>query len=184
MKGLLENKTPRMAWARLALVPAAVVINLTFLYAVVRNAPGEVLKLKKYISVAVLRLVFCISPQASRIFAVLPGSWKFIISSILDMSFCSSLQPIFSNRFGGVLACGLKSHKATPMLNALLQTFAVPGSVFLNVLAGAIFGSYSGFMLCCLLAACGASLCYFLARYSFPVGVLSYVTIWLILKQC
>ena len=34
-----------MAWARLALVPAAVAINLTFLYAVVRNAPGEVLKL-------------------------------------------------------------------------------------------------------------------------------------------
>ena len=70
------------------------------------------------------------------------------------------------------------------MLNALLQTFAVPGSVFLNVLAGAIFGSYSGFMLCCLLTACGASLCYFLARYSFPVGVLSYVMIWLTLKQC
>ena len=33
----------RMAWARLALVPAAVALNLTFLYIVVRNAPGEVL---------------------------------------------------------------------------------------------------------------------------------------------
>lgn len=44
------------------------------------------------------------------------------------------------------------------------QTFAVPGSVFLNVLAGAIFGSSFGFLLCCLLTACGASLCYLLAR--------------------
>ena len=44
------------------------------------------------------------------------------------------------------------------------QTFAVPGSVFLNVLAGAIFGSMTGFPLCCGLTAVGASLCYCLAR--------------------
>jgi len=44
------------------------------------------------------------------------------------------------------------------------QTFAVPGSVFLNVLAGAIFGSVGGFLLCCSLTATGASLCYLLAR--------------------
>ena len=44
------------------------------------------------------------------------------------------------------------------------QTFAVPGSVFLNVLAGAIFGSGPGFLLCCCLTAFGASLCYLLAR--------------------
>jgi len=44
------------------------------------------------------------------------------------------------------------------------QTFAVPGSVFLNVLAGAIFGSTLGFLLCSFLTACGASLCYLLAR--------------------
>ena len=44
------------------------------------------------------------------------------------------------------------------------QTFAVPGSVFLNVLAGAIFGSARGFLLCCSLTALGASLCYLLAR--------------------
>lgn len=44
------------------------------------------------------------------------------------------------------------------------QTFAVPGSVFLNVLAGAIFGSARAFLLCCSLTALGASLCYLLAR--------------------
>ena len=43
------------------------------------------------------------------------------------------------------------------------QTFAVPGSVFLNVLAGAIFGPVLGFLLCCTLTAVGASLCYLLA---------------------
>jgi len=44
------------------------------------------------------------------------------------------------------------------------QTFAVPGSVFLNVLSGAIFGPGLGFLLCCSLTAVGASLCYLLAR--------------------
>ena len=44
------------------------------------------------------------------------------------------------------------------------QTFAVPGSVFLNVLSGAIFGPGLGFLLCCSLTAGGASLCYLLAR--------------------
>jgi len=44
------------------------------------------------------------------------------------------------------------------------QTFAVPGSVFMNVLAGALFGVPQGFLLCCSLTAMGASLCYLLAR--------------------
>jgi len=59
------------------------------------------------------------------------------------------------------------------------QTFAVPGSVFMNVLAGAIFGTPLGFSLCCSLTALGASFCYFLARgvgeelasYYFPTRV-------------
>jgi len=44
------------------------------------------------------------------------------------------------------------------------QTFAVPGSVFLNILAGSIFGLLPGFILCSFLTAFGASLCYLLAR--------------------
>ena len=44
------------------------------------------------------------------------------------------------------------------------QTFAVPGSVFLNVLAGALFGLPVGFVICCTLTACGASFCYLLAK--------------------
>jgi uncharacterized membrane protein YdjX (TVP38/TMEM64 family) len=45
------------------------------------------------------------------------------------------------------------------------QTFAVPGSVFLNVLAGAVFGLPCGFALCCVLTAVGATFCYLLARF-------------------
>lgn len=43
------------------------------------------------------------------------------------------------------------------------QTFAIPGSVFLNVLAGALFGAWSGFLLTCILSACGATFCYLLS---------------------
>ena len=40
----------------------------------------------------------------------------------------------------------------------------MPGSVFLNILAGALYGVWQGFLMCCLLTACGASQCYLLAR--------------------
>ena len=44
------------------------------------------------------------------------------------------------------------------------QTFAVPGSVLLNVLAGAVFGLPVAFGLCCLLTAVGGTFCCLLAR--------------------
>ena len=46
------------------------------------------------------------------------------------------------------------------------QTFAIPGSVFLNLLAGALFGLQIGFPLTCFLTACGATCCYLLARFA------------------
>ena len=46
------------------------------------------------------------------------------------------------------------------------QTFAIPGSVFLNLLAGAIFGLSLGFPLTCFLTACGATFCYLLAKFA------------------
>ena len=100
----VATQTARMAWARLALVPAAVALNLTFLYIVARNAPGEVwgqllLKLVWWSRMLGFRLAFCISPQASRTFAVLLECWEFIISCILNTSSCSSRQLTFSNRF-------------------------------------------------------------------------------------
>jgi len=44
------------------------------------------------------------------------------------------------------------------------QTFAIPGSVFLNLLAGALFGLWRSFALTCFLTACGATCCYLLSR--------------------
>ncbi|XP_076312897.1 transmembrane protein 41A-A-like [Tachypleus tridentatus] len=45
------------------------------------------------------------------------------------------------------------------------QTFAIPGSVFLNCLAGALFGIWFGFPMTCFLTAVGASCCYLLFKY-------------------
>lgn len=45
------------------------------------------------------------------------------------------------------------------------QTFAIPGSALLNLLGGALFGSWPlGFPLCCILTAIGASNCFLLSR--------------------
>jgi len=84
-----------------------------------------------------------------------------------QLSFPSSLENI--RTLSTVLNTYSSSHPQYVLLlfsSAYLfkQTFAVPGSVFLNVLAGAIFGTVGGFLLCCSLTALGASLCYSLAR--------------------
>ena len=46
------------------------------------------------------------------------------------------------------------------------QTFAIPGSVFLNLLAGKIFGLERGLPMVCVLTAIGASCCYYLAKFA------------------
>lgn len=46
------------------------------------------------------------------------------------------------------------------------QTFAIPGSVFLNLLSGALYGPLQGTIICSVLTACGASMCYFLSLIS------------------
>ncbi|XP_037381130.1 transmembrane protein 41A [Talpa occidentalis] len=43
------------------------------------------------------------------------------------------------------------------------QGFAIPGSSFLNVLAGALFGPWLGLLLCCVLTSVGATCCYLLS---------------------
>ncbi|XP_077304573.1 LOW QUALITY PROTEIN: transmembrane protein 41A [Lithobates pipiens] len=44
------------------------------------------------------------------------------------------------------------------------QTFAIPGSSFLNLLGGALFGPWHGLFLCCTLTSLGATFCYLLSR--------------------
>jgi len=45
-------------------------------------------------------------------------------------------------------------------LYILLQSFAIPGPIFLSVLSGALFGGVKGFFMVCLCATFGASACY------------------------
>jgi len=45
------------------------------------------------------------------------------------------------------------------------QTFSIPGSVFLNLLAGHLFGISIAFPLVCFLTACGASFAFLLSRF-------------------
>ncbi|TNN84468.1 Transmembrane protein 41A-A [Liparis tanakae] len=44
------------------------------------------------------------------------------------------------------------------------QSFAIPGSSFLNILAGAIFGSYQGLLLASVLTTVGSTTCYLLSK--------------------
>lgn len=54
------------------------------------------------------------------------------------------------------------------------QGFAIPGSSFLNVLAGALFGPWLGLVLCCVLTSVGASCCYLLSSVFGKQLVVSY----------
>ncbi|XP_032619490.1 transmembrane protein 41A [Chelonoidis abingdonii] len=44
------------------------------------------------------------------------------------------------------------------------QSFAIPGSSFLNILGGALFGPWIGLLLCSALTSVGATCCYLLSR--------------------
>ncbi|XP_007529867.1 transmembrane protein 41A isoform X1 [Erinaceus europaeus] len=54
------------------------------------------------------------------------------------------------------------------------QGFAIPGSSFLNVLAGALFGPWLGLLLCCVLTSVGATCCYLLSSFFGKQLVVSY----------
>lgn len=45
-----------------------------------------------------------------------------------------------------------------------LQTFAIPGSIFLSILSGFLFPFYLALLLVCCCSAIGASLCFFLSN--------------------
>nr|XP_054752846.1 transmembrane protein 41A-like [Lytechinus pictus] len=54
------------------------------------------------------------------------------------------------------------------------QTFAIPGSVFMNLLGGALFGPWLAFPMCCVLSAFGATLCYLLSHFFGRALILKY----------
>ncbi|KAL0279185.1 UNVERIFIED_CONTAM: hypothetical protein PYX00_000795 [Menopon gallinae] len=44
------------------------------------------------------------------------------------------------------------------------QAFCIPGSLFLNILAGALYGNVGGLLFACTFTATGASICYILSK--------------------
>lgn len=53
-----------------------------------------------------------------------------------------------------------------------MQTFMIPGTIFLSLLAGALFGVYKGILLVVFSATAGASSCYFLSKlFGKPIAV-------------
>ncbi|OWF52026.1 transmembrane protein 41A-B-like [Mizuhopecten yessoensis] len=80
-----------------------------------------------------------------------------------DLKFPRNLQELTS------LAVLLQQYKTDHLPYVLLlfcsaylykQSFAIPGSVFMNLLAGALFPTWLGFIIVCTLSACGATFCY------------------------
>ena len=51
------------------------------------------------------------------------------------------------------------------LLYVFLQSFAIPGPVFLSLLAGPLFGFYGGLLLVSISACLGACLCYWLSYF-------------------
>lgn len=63
---------------------------------------------------------------------------------------------------------GVHLYKVLPLFCAAYlfkQAFAIPGSMLLNLLAGALFGWKVGFLLTCVLTATGATCCYLMAKF-------------------
>lgn len=50
------------------------------------------------------------------------------------------------------------------MVYIFMQTFMIPGTVFMSLLAGSLFGVYKGVALVVFTATAGASSCYFLSK--------------------
>ncbi len=101
-------------------------------------------------------------------------AWLFFLASMAPISeeahlhFPSNLEELrrVSDLISG-LSRDRPSYALILFASAYLfkQSFAIPGSFFLNVLAGAVFGLPAGLSLCCGLTAAGASCCYAMARF-------------------
>lgn len=87
-------------------------------------------------------------------------SQRFSLSFPSDLdqlrSLASQLHQLKEDHYGRILLVFAAAY-------LYKQTFAIPGSVFLNILGGALFGVWVALPLVCVLTACGASLCYLLS---------------------
>ncbi|KAG6555235.1 hypothetical protein Mapa_003276 [Marchantia paleacea] len=70
----------------------------------------------------------------------------------------------------GALEVYQKEHRTQVQIGIVcfylfLQTFMIPGSTFINVLAGSLYGFYEALLLVLILAGAGSSLCYCLSNF-------------------
>ncbi|XP_045177725.1 transmembrane protein 41A-A-like isoform X2 [Mercenaria mercenaria] len=103
------------------------------------------------------------------------AAWLYILSINLPEHTGSQRSALkFPRNFDDLtaLASLLQEYKSDNLQYVMLlfcsaylfkQTFAIPGSFFMNVLGGALFGTWRAFLMACVLTASGATFCYLLS---------------------
>jgi len=111
--------------------------------------------------------------------------WLYYCSTLLPASKTSAESLTFPKNFQQLhaLAVLLQTYTEDHWWSVFLlfssayiykQAFAIPGSVFLNILAGALYGSVFGTIITSVYAAFGASCCYLLSKQIFGVLISKY----------
>lgn len=113
------------------------------------------------------------------------SSWLYFLAINLPKNNFSSFQLKFPKSFQELhqLAELLNAYNQTNYYLVLLlfssaylykQTFAIPGSVFLNILAGALYGPIYGTLITSIFSGIGASCCYLFSKHIFGVIINHY----------
>eukprot|EP01029_Cantina_marsupialis_P007814 TRINITY_DN1887_c0_g1_i1.p1 TRINITY_DN1887_c0_g1~~TRINITY_DN1887_c0_g1_i1.p1 ORF type:complete len:258 (-),score=35.11 TRINITY_DN1887_c0_g1_i1:146-919(-) len=109
------------------------------------------------------------------LFISLGSLFGFLVLSSPEIDCKLELPSVFSNEkvkeLKDLHMCALKYMENAPVytvtiyssLYIFLQMFAIPGPIFLSILAGGLFGLWKGQLLIAFCATTGASLCYFLS---------------------
>ncbi|PRP75346.1 hypothetical protein PROFUN_05657 [Planoprotostelium fungivorum] len=79
--------------------------------------------------------------------------------SLSDVRDISSVLDLYTEDYYFIVIVGYS------LAYLFLQTFSIPGSVFLSILAGAIFRFYVGFLLVCTLSTVGACNSFLVSKY-------------------
>eukprot|EP01114_Cavostelium_apophysatum_P017216 TRINITY_DN5060_c0_g1_i1.p1 TRINITY_DN5060_c0_g1~~TRINITY_DN5060_c0_g1_i1.p1 ORF type:complete len:267 (+),score=65.04 TRINITY_DN5060_c0_g1_i1:165-965(+) len=106
-------------------------------------------------AIALLSLTFYNFPvmqKEDRELITLPSSFE-------DVQIIGQVLSKYTEHHYVAVMCGFS------VVYIFLQTFSIPGSIFLSSLAGALFGLYIGVPLVCLLSSIGASTSYMLSFY-------------------
>lgn len=101
-------------------------------------------------------VVPCSSLGASNALAIY--GWRCLMSSFCFTFFCRDGLEGYTSDYTLQVLIGYC------MVYIFMQTFMIPGTVFMSLLAGALFGVFKGVALVVFTATAGASSCYFLSK--------------------